>query len=58
MNYVVMISLWNSDYSDNYCLEYSGIKHNSEDEANRELFLAKIHECDNEFLNCLYVKEN
>lgn len=34
------------------------IKHNSEDDANRELFLAKIHECDNEFLNCLYVKEN
>lgn len=40
-----------------YDVEYSGIEHKTREEAETELYEAKMHEIDCEYINNLYIKE-
>lgn len=42
---------------DTYDAEYSGIEHETQEAAKKELYEAKLHEIDCEYINNLYIKE-
>lgn len=42
---------------DTYDAEYSGIEHETREAAEKELYEAKLHEIDCEYINNLYIKE-
>ena len=37
MKYVVMVALWTQDYYDVYDFEFSGIRHDNKEDAEKEL---------------------
>ena len=43
---------------DTYAAEYSGIEHETKEEAEKELLEAKMHSIDAEYINFLYIEED
>ena len=57
MGYKVMINLLTTDFEDTICLEYDGIIYETMEAAQRAAYQANIHECDNEYLECILIEE-
>ena len=52
-----MINLFTTDFEDTICLEYDGIIYETMEAAQRAAYQANIHECDNEYLECILIEE-
>lgn len=55
--FIVAINLWTVDHEDYYDFEYSGIKHTTREEAEKELEQAKIENAFNDSVESIYIRE-
>ena len=55
--FIVAINLWTVDHEDYYDFEYSGIKHTTREDAEKELEQAKIENAFNDSVESIYIRE-
>lgn len=57
MQYIVMVALWTQDYYDIYDFEFSGIRYDSKEDAEKELKKALDQDGSDTLFDSAWIKE-